>query len=78
MASYTLTVSEAVPQKCHKQYCKDYVDGETQLCNVFDTVEELRKVDGLLVTVKRVVTYGNGLVSPFQECTTTDNGICLK
>jgi len=71
-----LTVSEAAPQKCHKQYCKDYVHGETQLCNVFDTVDELRKVDGLIVTVKSVVTYGNGLVSPFQECTTTDNGIC--
>ena len=63
-------------QKCHAQYCKDYVYGETQLCNVFDTVEESRKVGLELQIFERVVTYGNGLVSPLQECTTSDDGIC--
>jgi hypothetical protein len=63
-------------KKCHKQYCKDYIHGETQLCNLFDTVDELRKVGEEVVTNERVVTYGNGLVSRFQECTTTDDGMC--
>ena len=64
-------------KKCHKQYCRDYVYGEKQLCNVQDTVSQSREVDNQEQIFETVVTYGNGLVSNGTECTTTDvNGIC--
>jgi hypothetical protein len=64
-------------KKCHKQYCRDYVYGEKQLCNVQDTVSQSREVDNQEQIFETVVTYGNGLVQQDKECTTTDvNGIC--
>ena len=64
-------------KKCHKQYCRDYVYGTKQLCNVFDSVTESREVNNEEQTFERVIKYGNGLVEEDKECTTTDvNGIC--
>jgi len=63
--------------KCHKQYCRDYVYGYKQLCNVQDTISQSREVENQEQIFESVVTYGNGLVQEYKECNTTDvNGIC--